>query len=280
LDDGAERPAGFAVIAYGKLGGLELSYRSDLDLVFVHDSAGEQQATRGAKSVHNQVFFTRLAQRLIHLLTTPTAGGIVYEIDVRLRPSGASGLIVTSLEAFAEYQARSAWTWEHQALVRARFVAGDPCVRSGFERIRAEVLRRRRDPVGLAKDVREMRAKMLRENKPPPAGRFDIKRGEGGITDIEFMVQYAVLRWAHDYPDLVEFTDNLRLLARIEHNGCLAPETCRQLHEAYFTLRREIHRLALLDEPALVDGERFAAERAAVRRWWRAVFESDAEHCA
>lgn len=272
VDERQERPARIAIIAYGKLGGLELSYSSDLDLVFIHDSRGEQQTTRGPNPIDNAVFFRRLAQRLIHLLSTPTPAGIAYVVDLRLRPDGASGLIAPNVEAFAEYQRHSAWTWEHQALIRARCIAGDPGVCLRFSQVRAETLRVPRDPIDLAEQIVGMRNKMRAEIDQSDAHRFDLKQGIGGITDIEFMVQYGVLRWACSQPALVEFTDNLRLLELFERHGLLPSASCRQLHDAYFAYRAEVHRLALLERPAVVSGEAFSEQRIQVQTLWRQLF--------
>ncbi|MGE0385356.1 MAG: bifunctional [glutamate--ammonia ligase]-adenylyl-L-tyrosine phosphorylase/[glutamate--ammonia-ligase] adenylyltransferase [Gammaproteobacteria bacterium] len=267
----ARRPAGFAVIAYGKLGGLELGYGSDLDLVFLHDSTGEAQHTDGERPVDNNVFFTRLAQRVIHWLNTATAAGRAFEIDVRLRPSGASGLLVTGVDAFRTYQAERAWTWEQQALVRARPVAGDAPAREEFERVRREALARPRDPAALARDVAEMRARMRGELADPSPGMFDLKQAEGGITDIEFVVQYAVLRWAAAHPALLAWTDNLRLLETIAREGLMAAADCRTLHDAYFAFRGEVHRRALQEHRAIAPEARFADLRAGVVDIWRRV---------
>jgi len=254
---------GFAVIAYGKLGGIELGYGSDLDLVFLytagHDAAMAQR-------------YARLAQRIIHVLNTHTPAGVLYEVDLRLRPSGSSGLLVSSLAAFEEYQRETAWTWEHQALVRARAVAGDPAVASQFRRIRAEILARPRDPASLRREVTDMRERMRRELARGGAGLFDLKQDRGGIADIEFIVQYAVLRWAHEHPDLLRWTDNIRLLETLAQLGLLAPEYSRSLIEAYRRYRAVVHRLALQEiEGNAVDAADHAASRADVTRVWNAL---------
>ncbi len=165
-------------VGYGKLGGFELGYASDLDLVFLHDSSTEGAETDAAKPVDNQVFFIRYAQRVMHLLTMHSAAGRLYEVDVRLRPSGKGGMLITRIGAFAEYQEKEAWTWEHQALLHARAVAGDPGLRARFERVRLDILVRcvRRD--SLRKEVREMRERMRKELRRarPGSGKFDIKQ--------------------------------------------------------------------------------------------------------
>lgn len=272
-DDGERRRAGFAVIGYGKLGGLELGYGSDLDLVFVHDSRGEAQHTDGAREVENNVFFTRLAQRLIHVLGTPTASGATYEIDIRLRPSGASGQVVTGADAFRQYQFDKAWVWEHQALVRARSIAGDARLCEAFDDVRAEVLSMRRDEAELRAKIVEMRDRMRGELDRTRAGRYDLKQGTGGITDIEFVVQYAVLRWASDHPSLLTWTDNLRLLETIAGLGLMSTDDTGALHDAYFAYRAEIHRCALQQIDGLVDEDAFLDHRRAVADVWKRVFD-------
>ncbi|MCC6201923.1 MAG: bifunctional [glutamate--ammonia ligase]-adenylyl-L-tyrosine phosphorylase/[glutamate--ammonia-ligase] adenylyltransferase [Gammaproteobacteria bacterium] len=270
VDQGMKRTAHFAILGYGKLGGLELSYSSDLDLVFIHDSRGEQQQTSGPKVLDNAVFFRRLAQRLIHLLATPTSAGVAYVVDLRLRPDGDSGLVAPSVEAFAEYQRHAAWTWEHQALIRARCIAGEAELCRTFERVRAETLCLQRDPVDLAAQIVSMRDRMRAELDD--SGMFDLKQGLGGITDIEFMVQYGILRWAHVQPRLVEYTDNLRLLELLERHGLWPVPMCRQLHDAYFAYRAEVHRLALLEQPAVVSSDSYPEHRRQVKTWWRQLF--------
>jgi len=259
---------GFAVIGYGKLGGIELGYGSDLDLVFLHGSDGEELGTQGARPLDNAVFFARLGQRLIHILTAHTPAGVLYEVDMRLRPSGASGMLVSSLKAFAHYQRNDAWTWEHQALVRARFIGGDLEVAGAFAAVRREVLARSRDPASLRREVREMRERMRRELGQPHPGRFDPKQDAGGIADIEFMVQYGVLAWAHDHPQLLLYTDNIRLLEGFAREGLLAARDAALLSDIYRAYRAKVHQLTLLNEAAMVDADAFAGERAAVTRLW------------
>ncbi len=273
--DGEVREAGFAVAAYGKLGGIELGYGSDLDVVFLHDSRGGNQYTDGERSVDNHTFFARMAQRMIHILTTPTSSGELYEIDMRLRPSGASGLLVSSLSAFDEYQRQDAWTWEHQALVRARVVAGSAAIAGHFAAIRAEILRRARDVGELRREVREMRERMRRELAVGDTACFDLKQGHGGIADIEFMVQYGVLAWAHDHPDLVRFTDNIRILEGMAREGLLEPADARLLADAYRAFRARSHRLVLQDKKAVVGSDEFTDLRAGVQRLWARMMSQD-----
>ncbi|SDS88936.1 bifunctional [glutamate--ammonia ligase]-adenylyl-L-tyrosine phosphorylase/[glutamate--ammonia-ligase] adenylyltransferase [Pseudomonas oryzae] len=270
----------FVIVGYGKVGGIELGHSSDLDLVFIHN--GDQHSeTDGAKPIDSAQFYTRLGQRLIHLLTAQTASGALYEVDMRLRPSGAAGLLASSLSAFARYQDSEAWTWEHQALVRARVLAGSAEVGARFEAIRAEVLGRERDSAALRAEVSEMRAKM-RDNlgskatlggtapEAFEAGQtFDLKHDAGGIVDIEFMVQYAVLAWSRQYPELLRFTDNIRILEGLERAGLIASSDVRLLQEAYKAYRAAAHRLALQKQPGSVSGDHFHEERRGVMRIWR-----------
>jgi len=274
---GSKLEKGFVIVAYGKLGGLELGYGSDLDLVFLHGASGSANAvTDGAKPIADTVFYARLGQRIIHILTAVTPAGVLYETDMRLRPSGASGLLVTSLASFAEYQRSKAWTWEHQALVRARIVAGDESLRAVFESLRREVLMQPRDPELLQHDIVEMRERMRETLAQQKDGQFDLKQGHGGIADIEFMVQFGVLNWAHKTPALTEYTDNIRLLdgfaQQLLEADYLSAEDAASLAEAYRSYRKEVHRLALKDQKAMVADQQFGAERKQVTLLWQRVF--------
>ncbi|MEX2481848.1 MAG: bifunctional [glutamate--ammonia ligase]-adenylyl-L-tyrosine phosphorylase/[glutamate--ammonia-ligase] adenylyltransferase [Gammaproteobacteria bacterium] len=267
------RDAGFAVVGYGKLGGWELGYGSDLDLVFLHDSAGSEQHTAGPKVIENDVFFARLAQRFIHILSTTTGAGVAYEIDTRLRPSGNAGLAVASTTGFADYLADKAWTWELQALVRARGIAGDAGLLERFADIRRATLGRRRDATTLAADIKTMRNRMQGELDRGKGSIFDLKQGAGGITDIEFMVQYAVLRWAAEHTALLDWTDNLRLLEIIADLALYPADACKRLHDAYFAYRAAIHRCALQQIDGLVEVGKFADHRQHVIDFWNELFE-------
>ena len=275
--DGAPCDPGFIIVGYGKLGGLELGHGSDLDLVFLFD-ADPAGSTDGEKPLDNQTFFTRLGQRIIHILTVSTPLGALYEVDMRLRPSGASGMLVSSIRSFEQYQCEKAWTWEHQAIVRARPVAGDPALMRKFEQVRAGVLGRERDIATLQREVREMRAKM-RDHLLPAAiksgksSAFPIKQGVGGIVDIEFMVQYTVLAWSHREPALARWTDNVRILETLEAGGMISPGDAQGLRLAYLAYRSQAHRLALKQQPDEVDGSQFQEERALVCRLWRELLE-------
>jgi len=264
---------GFAVIGYGKLGGIELGYGSDLDMVFLHGSQNPNGMTDGKRSVGNDVFYIRLGQRMVHMFTTRTPSGMLYEADMRLRPNGNSGMLVSSLKAFESYQADDAWTWEHQALIRARPIAGDPKVIGEFKRIRRKILSRERDPEQLRTDVVEMREKMRQSLDKTASGQFDLKQGPGGIADIEFMVQYAVLRWAHKYPDLLEWTDNIRLLETLSRHQLMEGEATDKLADAYRTLRTASHRKSLQDSPALVPDDELVEERKLVQEIWQATMK-------
>ncbi|MGH8500889.1 MAG: bifunctional [glutamate--ammonia ligase]-adenylyl-L-tyrosine phosphorylase/[glutamate--ammonia-ligase] adenylyltransferase [Gammaproteobacteria bacterium] len=272
--DGERYAPGFAIIAYGKLGGIELGYGSDLDLVFLHDSAGEQQRTDGKKPIDNTTFFVRLGQRIVHALTAFTPAGQLYEVDMRLRPSGAAGILVSGLQAFEHYQRDKAWTWEHQALVRARPVAGGAKISAGFRRIRARTLAGARDIPQLRREVKEMRSRMWRELGGGDARRFDLKRDPGGIADIEFMVQYNVLAHAHQHRGLTEFTDNIRILDALAASGLLSGGDARFLQDAYRDCRDRVHALSLQGESAaVVDADEFSQQRAGVQRLWRELME-------
>lgn len=265
---------GFAVIAYGKLGGLELGYQSDLDLVFLH--AAEQGSTAGgARSLDNAQFFARLGQRVLHMLTTPTGAGVLYDADMRLRPSGASGMLVSHVEGFGDYQRGDAWTWEHQALIRARAISGDPALQERFSAIRNEILTRRRDPQRLRQEVADMRRRLRQEHARRSPSRFDLKQGEGGIVDIEFIVQYLVLKHAHRHPRIVRWTDNVRLLQALSEAGVLHPETAFGLRRAYLIYRAMVHRFNLGQQPAEVADDRFPQTRRFVGALWQRLFRQD-----
>ena len=271
-----ERTPGFAIVGYGKFGGIELGYSSDLDLVFLHDSEGTDGGTDGERPLDNATFFARIAQRVVHFLDTPTPAGVLYEVDTRLRPNGASGLLVSPIGAFERYQAEHAWTWEHQALVRARMIVGSEALRERFEAVRAEILQRPRDRDVLRSEVATMRERMRRELSKDAPGRFDLKRGYGGVADIEFMVQYGVLAGASATPALVEYSDNIRLLEALAEAGEFGADDARLLTDAYRTFRARIHRLALSGESAVVEPDREVAEyREAVARLWANCFGDD-----
>jgi len=273
-----DRPPGFLVVGYGKLGGIELGYSSDLDLVFLHD-ADLNLTTDGEHSIDNGTFFMRLGQRIIHILATRTFSGTLYEVDMRLRPSGNSGLLVSSMAAFEKYQAQQAWTWEHQALVRARPVAGDAGLAREFEQIRARILQQPRDPEALRLDVLAMRRKM-RDHlgsgaEAQASGQFQLKQDPGGIVDIEFMVQFAVLAMASNFPELTRWTDNIRVLNSLGECAVLTGDEVETLQEAYKLYRAAGHRFQLQEQAAVVAAEDYASSRQAVSAIWQRLLHEN-----
>jgi len=266
--DGERHEAGFGIVGYGKLGGLELSYGSDLDIVFLNDSHGESRMTNGDKPLDNTMFFARLVRRLVLFLTTQSGSGELYEIDTRLRPDGRSGLLVTSTEAFERYQEDNAWTWEHQALLRARPVAGSSKVAKEFERIRKDTLIRRVKRDALRNDVISMRQRMRKELDRSNSRQFDLKHGSGGIGDIEFLVQYLVLKFAKTHPDVIYYSDNIRQLDALRDAGCLTTEVSDRLQDCYRSYRLRQHHLVLDDQEALIGADEFEEQRRFVASTW------------
>jgi glutamate-ammonia-ligase adenylyltransferase len=259
-------------VGYGKLGGMELGYGSDLDLVFLHDSRGAVQETRGERPLDNQMFFVRLAQRIVHILTVHSRAGRLYEVDTRLRPSGKGGMLITGIDAFGAYQRTEAWTWEHQALLHARAVAGAPALRTAFETLRIELLTRhvRRDT--LRQEVSTMRMRMRRELDRSQGGGFDLKQGRGGIADIEFLAQYWALREAGRHPAVAMYSDTIRQLETLASGDLVPQATVDRLADAYRAYRARGHQRALRGESAVVEGGEFHAERAAVAAVWDETF--------
>jgi glutamate-ammonia-ligase adenylyltransferase len=272
-EDGVRRGVHICALGYGKFGGYELGYGSDLDLVFLHDSRGEQQETDAATPTDNQVFFLRFAQRLIHLLTMHSMAGRLYEVDVRLRPSGKGGMFVTSIDAFRRYQFEEAWTWEHQALLHARAVAGDRQLMARIETVRVEVLVGAVRRADLRNDVRNMRERQRRELAQTGAGRFDMKHDRGGIADIEFLAQYWALRWAAEYPPLVHFPDTIRQLESVASMALVPQETVDVLVRAYQHYREVAHHRALEGQGGTVDAADHIADQQAVAGIWRATMD-------
>ncbi|WP_456269364.1 bifunctional [glutamate--ammonia ligase]-adenylyl-L-tyrosine phosphorylase/[glutamate--ammonia-ligase] adenylyltransferase [Kushneria sp. AK178] len=268
----------FLVVGYGKLGGIELGYGSDLDLVFLHD-ADPRGSTNGARSLDNPVFYARMGQRIIHMLTTTTPAGVLYEVDMRLRPSGNSGLLVSSLEAFADYQRREAWVWEHQALVRARAVAGSPALAGRFDEIRRDTLSSVVDVDNLKREVVAMREKMRHHlgssAQSRSAGWFHLKQDPGGMVDIEFMNQFAVLAMAHREKALLTYTDNIRILETLESSGHLPFEGAEKLRRAWLAYRDASHRAALTRAGSLVPETGLTEHREAVRALWQRYLGPD-----
>ena len=263
---------GFAVLGYGKLGGIELSYGSDLDLVFVY--SGGEGDTAGPRVIDNVRFYTRLAQRVVHVLSTQMASGRLYEIDLRLRPHGESGLVAVSLTGFQKYQLESAWTWEHQALVRARSVAGDRDLLQTLSALRGDILRQPRDREQLKADVVSMRQRMLDQGTRRLSlddESFDVKYGLGGIVDIEFVVQYAVLAYGHVSPAVTQWSDVVRILESLEAEGVMSSSHAEQLRAAYLEYRSVVHTAALADRAAIANKAQFAQHLAsvtAIRNEW------------
>ena len=267
------KACGFTVLAYGKLGGYELGYGSDLDLAFIYDSSINNGYTDGEKPIETLVFYTRLAQRMIHLLSTVTAGGILYEVDLRLRPNGLSGLLVTDISGFKDYQQKDAWTWEHQALVRARCVTGDEKLSKRIESIRQQILGQKRNLAILTKDVIEMRAKMREQLNKSTVDLFDLKQGKGGITDIEFMVQYATLAWSSEHPGLLIYTDTIRMLEALIESGKLSLHESSMLANAYRFYRKLANHCILQETPTVVPIQEVAEYRTQVMGIWLRWFE-------
>jgi glutamate-ammonia-ligase adenylyltransferase len=252
----------FAVIAYGKLGGKELGYASDLDIIFLYDDADERAAEN----------YARLAQRYNNWLTLRTSAGALFDTDLQLRPSGSSGLLVSSVAAFEEYQERAAWAWEHQALTRARYCAGDGKVGLAFENIRRKILMRERDPAELAREVLAMRDK-LHAAHPNRSGLFDLKHDRGGMIDIEFAVQYLVLVHSHRHQQLTQNLGNIALLGMVADLNLLDRETAEKCRNAYRKFRRLQHALRLNGaQYARVPKEQVELKAAAVQALWTSVF--------
>lgn len=252
----------FSVIAYGKLGGKELGYASDLDVIFLYDDDDQEAPAHYAK----------LAQRFITWMTSHTAAGILFDVDIALRPDGASGLLVTSVASFEKYQMESAWLWEHQALTRARFCAGDADIGARFESIREAVLRKPRAAAGLKQEVLAMRLR-LREAHPNSGTLFDLKHDEGGMIDIEFMVQYLILRHAAQYAELVPDIGNIALLKLCGKLGLVDSELAAKTADAYRTFRKLQHQIRLQGaDKARVEPKRVEKEAASVRQLWAEIF--------
>ncbi len=262
-------PFGFAIVAYGKVGGLEMGYKSDLDLVFLHQ-AEPGVTSGGERSIDNIRFYSNLGQRIINALTMHTSAGTLYGADMRLRPGGSSGMIVSHIKAFEEYLERQAWTWEHQALIRARAITGDPGLFVRFDRIRESVLGKAREPDTLKTEVHDMRERMRKERLLRKEGLFDLKQDPGGIVDIEFLVQYLILKHAHEFPDIMVWTDNIRLMESLSVEGLISGYESQVLQEAYVSMRQVIHRLTLQEKEAIVSRDLFQERAAKVRQLYDA----------
>ena len=254
----------FAVIGYGKLGGKELGYASDLDIIFLYDDPAPEAGE----------VYARFGQRINHWLNSPTAAGLLYETDLRLRPDGASGLLVSSVEAFEDYQRHKAWMWEHQALTRARFCAGDAAVGKKFEAIRHAILCQPRDLAELKREVLVMRQKML-DGHPNDSGLFDIKHDCGGIVDVEFLVQFLVLAYAGQHEALARNIGNIALLGEAGALGLIPQALAQQAADCYRSYRREQHRIRLGgDNRSRMDYRQVASMANTVLQLWNLVFDS------
>ncbi len=276
-DGEGTRAVRVGIAGYGKLGGMELGYASDLDLVFLHDSTGDRQQTAGPKAVDNEVFFLRLAQRLVHLLTVHTAAGRLYDVDVRLRPSGKGGLAFTQIGAFEDYQRREAWTWEHQALLHSRWVAGDAGLGASFALIRRTVLVEAVRRETLREEIVAMRERMRAEHAKPREGQFDLKQDRGGIADIEFLAQYWVLKHVREHPPLAEFADTIRHLESVGSAALVDHQVIDRLVDAYRNYRNAAHHLSLEQRPPIVDAVEYAPIRAGVAAVWNEVMVAGAD---
>lgn len=260
----------FGVIGYGKLAGYELGYGSDLDIVFVHN-CNSTQATTGPKQIDSRQFYLKLAQRIMHIFTTRTLSGDLYEVDTRLRPSGASGLLAINIETFADYQKEEAWTWEHQALVRSRFVLGDDELHQRFNQIRQAILCQSRATDTLVEDISSMRSKMFENLATEQADTFDLKQSRGGIADIEFISQFLVLSHAVNEPELTIYPDNVRLLEQALKFDLLTEEQVQQLITAYLDYRSRYHIASLNQAPKLVSKELVTTHSDRVKHIWQSI---------
>ncbi|MGZ5581440.1 MAG: bifunctional [glutamate--ammonia ligase]-adenylyl-L-tyrosine phosphorylase/[glutamate--ammonia-ligase] adenylyltransferase, partial [Methylobacter sp.] len=263
----------FAVIGFGKLGGIELGYGSDLDLVFLFDCDDGNAMTDGDKPISASQFYGRLGLKVRHILDTKMLSGVLYEVDMRLRPNGDSGLLVSHINAYEDYLKNQAWTWELQALVRGRFIAGDPQLKAQYEAIRRRVLSLPRDTNNLKTEVREMREKMRDALAAKDKDKFDLKQGKGGIADIEFIVQFGVLDQAAKNAELTTYTDNVRLLEGLRQHGFMSKTDEQILKNAYCTYRDFGHKQVLQGDKAIIAEAEVAKISAEVERIWHQYME-------
>ncbi len=264
----AQQERAFLIVAYGKFGGQELSFASDLDLVFLYDGDATAQ-TDGDKPIGLDQFYTRLAQRIVHLLSTRTAAGLLYEVDTRLRPSGNSGLLVSHWVAFESYQRQDAWTWEHQALVRARPVAGSEPLATRFQQLRASVLTQPRDATTLQQHIVSMRDKMRSALDKSRASLFDLKQGRGGIVDIEFLVQFFVLKHAMSLRSALRDSHSVSLLQALADRELLSSDDAQQLISCYKHYRELVNQLALDGQSTLINEPCLVEERQHITTIWQ-----------
>lgn len=261
-----------AIIGYGKLGGNELHYQSDLDIIFLHNSSGSKQYTNGIKSIDNAVFFSRLAQKIISKISLLTAAGKLYEIDTRLRPNGASGMLVSSLQAYEEYQLNKAWIWEHQAIIKARFIAGDNAIQPEFSSIRQKVIRSSRNESELKKTIISMREKMYKVKKPPEGQLVNVKHSHGCMVDIEFLVQYWILKHANKFASLTESTDNIGLISELHRLDLISTQEL-QLRDYYPAFHKWLHARVLQNQSAEISSDLVRNEIDSVKACWHETFK-------
>jgi glutamate-ammonia-ligase adenylyltransferase len=268
-----EQITGFAILGFGKLGGIELGYGSDLDMVFLYHCQDGNAQTNGEKPISSAQFYGRLGLKVRHILDTKLLSGVLYEVDMRLRPSGNSGLLVTPISSYQDYYTHQAWTWEHQALVRARFIAGDSLLKTEYEAIRHRILSLPRDKVALKIEVREMREKMRTALATKEDRKFDLKQSKGGIADIEFIVQYAILANACEHPSLSTYTDNVRLLESLSEQNIIPLATANALKHAYCFYRNLGHKQVLQGDKAIINEDEVADLRLQVESIWLSIME-------
>jgi [glutamine synthetase] adenylyltransferase / [glutamine synthetase]-adenylyl-L-tyrosine phosphorylase len=271
--DSKDMAKGFAVLGFGKLGGIELGYGSDLDMVFLYDCRDGNVLTNGEKPITCSQFYGRLGLKVRHILDTKLLSGVLYEVDMRLRPSGDSGLLVTHVNVYEDYLKNQAWTWEHQALVRGRFIAGDQHLKTEFEAIRHRILSLARDYDQLKAEVREMREKMRNALVNKESSKFDLKQSKGGIADIEFIVQFGVLARAEKNEALTIYTDNVRLLEGLQEDGFMSKTVAETLKAAYCTYRDYGHKLVLQGECAVINQEEVVQLSKQVEQFWHDFME-------
>ncbi len=267
----ADNKRNFAILGFGKLGGIELGYASDLDLVFLYTCDNGNAVTTGNKPIPNTQFYGRLGQKIRHFLDTKMLAGQLYEVDMRLRPSGNSGLLVTHLHTYEQYLRQNAWTWEHQALIRGRFVTGETNLQHEYDAIRQRILSLPREYTALKLEVREMREKMRASLTKEAAGEFNLKHGHGGIADIEFMVQFAVLASSFEYPALSKYTDNIHLIEQLAQYNFFTPKQAKTLTNAYCAYRDYGHKQVLQGHKTVTANTNFIAEREFVQQQWQQI---------
>jgi glutamate-ammonia-ligase adenylyltransferase len=268
-----EKTLKFAILGFGKLGGIELGYGSDLDMVFLYDCEQGHQLTTGKKPITNIQFYGRLGQKIRHILDTNMLSGQLYEVDMRLRPSGHSGLLVSHIQVYEDYFKTQAWTWEHQALIRGRFIAGDHALQVDYQAIRQRILSLPRETVTLKQAVGDMREKMRQTLATNSKGEFDLKQSRGGLVDIEFMVQFGVLAYSSNNPTLTTYTDNIRLIQALTSHGFFTNIQAQQLVSIYCDYRDYGHRQVLQGRKTIVKASIFAKQQKVVENIWLIVMK-------